>query len=64
MALKVEHELHTRRFGRNFGVGMMLVGFIAIVFGLTMVKVQNTDFTDADGQVTSPASGSQLEGSN
>lgn len=39
MALKVEHELHTRRFGRNMGVGLLLIGFIAIVFGLTVVKV-------------------------
>ena len=39
MALQVEHELHTRRKGRNFGVGFLLIGFIAIVFGLTVVKV-------------------------
>ena len=36
---KVEHELHERRRGRNTGVGWILVGFIAIVFGLTVVKV-------------------------
>ncbi|MBO6854475.1 MAG: hypothetical protein JJ872_12040 [Marivivens sp.] len=39
MAIKVEHEIHTRRKGRNLGVGAILVGFIAIVFGLTVVKV-------------------------
>jgi len=39
MTLKVEHEIHQRRFGRNMGVGLLLVGFIAIVFGLTVVKV-------------------------
>jgi hypothetical protein len=39
MALQVEHEIHTRRKGRNYGVGLLLVGFIAIVFGLTVVKV-------------------------
>ncbi len=39
MALQVEHELHTRRKGRNIGVGLLLIGFIAIVFGLTVVKV-------------------------
>ncbi|WP_333714560.1 hypothetical protein [Yoonia sp.] len=39
MALQVEHELHERRKGRNYGVGIILVGFIAIVFGLTVVKV-------------------------
>ncbi|CUH64197.1 hypothetical protein TG4357_01137 [Thalassovita gelatinovora] len=36
---KVEHELHKRRIGRNLGVGLVLVGFVAIVFGLTVVKV-------------------------
>ena len=39
MTLKVEHELHTRRRGRNAGVGLLLGGLIAIVFGLTVVKV-------------------------
>lgn len=39
MAIKVEHELHTRRLGRNIGVGLLLAGFIGIVFGLTVVKV-------------------------
>ena len=39
MTIKVEHELHHRRRGRNIGVGLLLAGFIAIVFGLTVVKV-------------------------
>lgn len=39
MAIEVEHELHERRKGRNYGVGLLLIGFIAIVFGLTVVKV-------------------------
>lgn len=39
MAIKVEHEIHSRRRGRNIGVGLLLVGFIGIVFGLTVVKV-------------------------
>lgn len=39
MAIKVEHELHARRKGRNVGVFLLLAGFIAIVFGLTIVKV-------------------------
>lgn len=39
MAIKVEHELHDRRKGRNFGVGLLLISFIAIIFGLTVVKV-------------------------
>lgn len=39
MVIEVEHELHERRKGRNYGVGLLLIGFIAIVFGLTVVKV-------------------------
>lgn len=46
MALQVEHELHKRRSGRNIGVGLILVGFVAIVFGLTVVKVQKTGFVE------------------
>ncbi|MDX1781459.1 MAG: hypothetical protein R3256_09070 [Thalassovita sp.] len=36
---KVEHELHKRRSSRNLGVGLVLAAFIAIVFGMTVVKV-------------------------
>ncbi len=41
MAIKVEHELHKRRSGRNIGLGLVLVAFVAIVFGLTVVKISN-----------------------
>jgi len=37
--MRVEHELHARRRGRNIGVGLLLGAFIAIIFGLTVVKV-------------------------
>jgi len=43
MAIKVEHELHNRRKGRNFGVGLILIALVAIVFGLTVVKVLNLE---------------------
>ena len=39
MGIQVEHEMHQRRKGRNIGVFLLLLGFIAIVFGLTVVKV-------------------------
>ena len=55
MAIKVEHELHTRRFGRNIGVGLICAGFVAIVFGLTVVKVQNTGFVEAYDHVVRPS---------
>lgn len=40
MVIRVEHELHGRRRGRNLGVGLLLIGFVALIFGLTVVKVQ------------------------
>lgn len=43
MAIKATHELHRRRFSRNLGVGLTLVGFIVIVFGLTVVKITRGD---------------------
>ncbi|AZQ66186.1 hypothetical protein EF888_03005 [Silicimonas algicola] len=43
MALKATHELHRRRFSRNLGVGLTLVALVALVFGLTVVKVTRGD---------------------
>lgn len=37
--MKVEHELHTRRFGRNLGLGLTLAAFVVLVLALTVVKV-------------------------
>lgn len=44
MALSKQHEIHGRRKGRNIGVALVLVGFIAVVFGMTVVKVTRGDF--------------------
>lgn len=41
--LKATHEIHERRFSRNLGVALTLVAFIAVVFGLTVVKVTRGD---------------------
>ena len=43
MALQTTHELHKRRFGRNLGVGLVLLAFVALVFALTIVKIQRGD---------------------
>ena len=43
MALNPTHELHKRRFGRNVGLAVVLVGFVALVFALTVVKVTRGD---------------------
>lgn len=47
MAFKPDHEIHRRRFGRNLGLGLALVGFVGIVFGLTIVKVSNGTMSQA-----------------
>ncbi len=39
MAIHVEHEIHERRKGRNFGVLGLLLAFVGLVFALTVVKV-------------------------
>ena len=44
MSLSKQHEMHKRRFSRNLGLGLVLAGFVALVFGLTVVKVSNDDF--------------------
>ena len=41
MALGREHEIHQRRFGRNLGVGLVLGAFVVLLFGLSVVKIQN-----------------------
>lgn len=41
MSFPKEHEIYKRRMGRNLGVGLVLAAFIAIVFGLTIVKIGN-----------------------
>lgn len=41
MAITRDSDLHIRRFSRNLGLGAVLLGFVAIVFGLTVVKVEN-----------------------
>ena len=43
MAIHRDHELHSRRWGRNFGLGMVLAAFVALIFGLTIVKVSRQD---------------------
>ncbi|MEQ9041410.1 MAG: hypothetical protein RIE24_24065 [Silicimonas sp.] len=43
MDIKATHEIHRRRFSRNLGVGLALAGMVAIVFGLTVVKVKRGD---------------------
>lgn len=46
MALAREHEMHKRRSGRNMGVGLALMAFVALVYGLTVAKMQRGDMME------------------
>lgn len=54
MTFRPEHELHRRRFGRNLGLGLTLVAFVALVFALTVVKVQRGDPLQGYDHVVQP----------
>jgi len=54
MSIQKQHELHNRRSGRNIGLGLVLAAFVAIVFGLTVVKV-------TDGNVSAAISGTAVQ---
>jgi hypothetical protein len=41
--IRVTSDMHDRRFSRNLGLGLTLVGFVALVFALTVVKVKRGD---------------------
>lgn len=45
-----EHELHKRRSSRNMGLGLVLVAFVALVFGLTVVKVTRGELQETYSQ--------------
>ena len=47
MNFRPEHELHTRRFSRNIGLGLVLAAFVALIFGLTVVKITEGDVARA-----------------
>ncbi|PTA98156.1 MULTISPECIES: hypothetical protein [Sulfitobacter] len=49
MGIRAEHEIHTRRRGRNLGVGLLLAAFVVLVMALTFVKITNIDFDDLPG---------------
>lgn len=55
MAIRAEHELHRRRLSRNVGLGVVLVGFVAVVFGLTVAKVSTLGPVEGFDHVVRPA---------
>ncbi|WP_435141523.1 hypothetical protein [Pseudopelagicola sp. nBUS_19] len=52
MSFRDDHEIHKRRLGRNLGVAAVLIGFIVIVFGLTVVKVTRGDYEPENAVVS------------
>lgn len=64
MAIRTEHEIHQRRFGRNLGLGLTLVAFVALVFGLTVVKVTNGEPMRGLTPAHAPAEHSTTQGGN
>lgn len=55
MALAREHEIHKRRSGRNIGLALVLLAFIALVFGLTIAKVSGGGTIEAFDHTYRPA---------
>ena len=49
-----DHELHTRRKGRNFGILGVLFAFVVLTFGLTVVKIQTGTYAEAFDHVVRP----------
>lgn len=47
MTFKPEHEIYTRRFSRNLGVGLVLGAFVLLTFFLTVEKVTHGNPIDA-----------------
>ena len=45
------HEIHRRRLGRNVGTALCLLGFCAVVFGLTIAKVREGGLLEANDHV-------------
>lgn len=52
--IRAEHELHRRRRSRNVGMLVVLIGLICIVFGLTVVKVQQLGAVQGFDHVVRP----------
>jgi len=56
MAIHPEHELHTRRKGRNTALGLILGGFIALIFAVTIVTLSTPQSVNSNApNFVSPA---------
>lgn len=57
-SIRAEHDLHRRRLSRNIGLGIVLVGFVAIVYGLTIAKVGTDPMDDLGADWATPPAAS------
>lgn len=55
MAFKATHELHQRRLSRNVGVALALLAFVAVMFGLTVAKIETGATMEAFDHVVRPS---------
>lgn len=49
-----DSEIHVRRRGRNFGLLAVLIGFIVVVFLVTVVKVRTGGLSEGFDHVLRP----------
>jgi len=52
MSITRSHEIHRRRLGRNVGLALTLIVLIAVIFGLTVVKVSRGEYTPPKMEVS------------
>ena len=50
-----DSEMHVQRRGRNFGLLAVLVAFIAVIFGITLVKIETGGLSEGFDHVARPA---------
>ena len=55
MAINRDHELHRRRARRNMWLGLVLGGFVVLVFGITIVKLKNGQMMEAFDHTLRPS---------
>ena len=50
-----DHELHERRKGRNMSLGLILGGFVFLVFMVTVVKLSSGQMIEGFDHVVRPS---------